>query len=429
VLAVEGRPAGSTLEGAHLAGITRWLASGDPGALDTQAASGPGASGDPPQVPAGDEIYLATSVTPARYDAGPSPRNIRLLLLKPVVRETASALAPVIRSFILLSAAVLIVTIGVGIVVSRGVTRPIAGLVRGTAEIARGNYDHEIAIPKGVELKFLATKFGEMSVSLKEKVHELGERNLALEMALRKLRETQEELIRTERLAATGKLTAQLSHEINNPVHNILSSLQTALKKTPADAPSRELVELAHDEVERLARLTRQLLTAYRESVSSPDPREAVDINRIIRDVAASSAEMLRQAGVAVDLSLADPLPTFAGSGDKLKQLFLNLVVNARDAMPTGGRLSISTASGDGQVTAVVSDTGVGIRPEHINKIFDAFFTTKGKVSGTGLGLSVSYGIVQQHRGTIRVASSPGSGATFTVTFPTDTATATEHAA
>ena len=428
VLAVGDRAAASTLDGPRLDGVIRWLRT--PGAAPTgeTADQPPGAiTAGPPSVKAGDEEFLATAIAPGPYDPGESAGGIRLLILKPILRETEDALAPVIRSFILLSVAVLVLTIGVGIVVSRGVTRPIAGLVRGTAEISRGNYDHVIAIPKGVELKFLATKFGEMSASLKEKVRELGERNLALEMALRKLRETQEELIRTERLAATGKLTAQLSHEINNPVHNILSSLQTALKKTPADAPSRELLEVAYDEVERLARLTRQLLTAYRESVSSPDPRLPVDINRVVREVTASSAEMLRQAGIAVDLELPEPLPSIAGSEDKLKQLFLNLVVNARDAMPRGGRLSISTSSGGGLVTAVVRDTGVGIPPEHINRIFDAFFTTKGKVSGTGLGLSVSYGIVQQHRGTIRVASEPGIGTAFTVSFPTDTGTIQEQ--
>ena len=313
----------------------------------------------------------------------------------------------------------LVVTIGVGFLVSRGVTRPIAGLVRGTAEISRGNYDYEMEIPNGVELKFLATKFGEMSATLKEKVRQLGERNMELELALRKLRETQEELIRSERLAATGKLTAQLSHEINNPVHNILSSLQTALKKTPADAPARELVEVAYEEVERLARLTKQLLGP--PGIGQPArPGKPVDLNAIVRDVAASSSEMLRQSGVAMDLHLAERVPSIRGSDDKLKQLFLNLIVNARDAMPDGGRLAISTSSGSGHVEVTVTDTGIGIPPENINRIFDAFFTTKGTVSGTGLGLSVSYGIVQQHRGTIRVKSQPGQGSTFTVIFPAE---------
>ncbi|HLF14634.1 MAG TPA: ATP-binding protein [Bacteroidota bacterium] len=414
-LTVDRRPAVTTLAGGEREGIARWLREG---ATDIDA--GPEAAQNLPSIPAGNESFMTTAIAPAGYGPAATRDQVRLVILKPIRRETELALEPVLRSFILLSAAVLVVTIGVGFLVSRGVTRPIAGLVRGTAEISRGNYDYAMEIPKGVELKFLATKFGEMSASLKEKVRQLGERNMELELALRKLRETQEELIRSERLAATGKLTAQLSHEINNPVHNILSSLQTALKKTPADAASRELLEVAYDEVERLARLTKQLLIVYRDSVTSPEPRKPVDINAIVRDVVASSGEMLRQNRVAVDLFLAERIPLIGGSDDKLKQLFLNLIVNARDAMPEGGRLSISSSAGDGRIRVAVADTGMGIPPENINRVFDAFFTTKGKVSGTGLGLSVSYGIVQQHKGTITVQSRPGQGATFTVTFPAD---------
>ena len=415
-LAVADRLAASTVAGGERDGVSRWLAGGAPGIAGDTGTAQRAAHRPVGRRNLHGDIAHAPGLRRVRRRGA-----VRLLILKPIRRETERALEPVLGSFILLSVAVLVVTIGVGFLVSRGVTRPIAGLVRGTAEISRGNYDYEMEIPNGVELKFLATKFGEMSATLKEKVRQLGERNMELELALRKLRETQEELIRSERLAATGKLTAQLSHEINNPVHNILSSLQTALKKTPADAPARELVEVAYEEVERLARLTKQLLTVYRESVTSAEPGKPVDINAIVRDVAASSSEMLRQSGVAMDLSLAERVPSIRGSDDKLKQLFLNLIVNARDAMPDGGRLAISTVTGSGRVEVAVADTGIGIPPENINRIFDAFFTTKGSVSGTGLGLSVSYGIVQQHRGTIRVKSQSGQGSTFTVTFPTET--------
>ena len=227
-LAVGNRLAASTVSGSEREGVSRWLADAAPG-----SNSGIDTSAEPPTVPAGDEIFMATSLTPPVSGPAGAREPVRLLILKPVRRETELALEPVLRSFIFLSIAVLVVTIGVGFLVSRGVTRPIAGLVRGTAEISRGNYDYEMEIPNGVELKFLATKFGEMSATLKEKVRQLGERNRELELALRKLRETQEELIRSERLAATGKVTAQLSHEIDDPVHNILSSLQTALKRPP----------------------------------------------------------------------------------------------------------------------------------------------------------------------------------------------------
>lgn len=408
-LVAGGRLVGATVGDAERPDVARWVA-GDRGADP---------SGDPPEFAAGEERFLSAAVTPAALGPASGGHRVRAVILSPIRRETEAALHPVIRSFALLSGAVLVVTVGVGFFVSRGVTRPIAGLVQGTAEIGRGNYDYEIAVPKGVELRILATRFGEMSAALKEKVSQLGERNRELELALRKLRETQEELIRSERLAATGRLTAQLSHEINNPVHNILSSLQTALKRTPSGAESRELLETAHDEVERLARLTRQLLTAYRESAAAPDPRAPLDLNALLREVASSSAELLRRNSIEVVHSFTGSLPPVLGSSDRLKQLFLNLIVNARDAMPRGGTLTLSTAAGGGTVTATVADTGVGIPAEHLDRIFDAFFTTKGKVSGTGLGLSVSYGIVQQHRGTITVASRPGEGAAFTVSLPT----------
>jgi signal transduction histidine kinase len=340
------------------------------------------------------------------------------LLLVSVSREVQSALEPVQNAFLVLSGAVLLITLAIGYLIARSITRPIADLVRGTAEISRGNYDVNIDIPKGVELKFLARQFSEMSVSLKEKIQQLAVRNEDLERALEKLRETQEELVKSERLAATGRLTAQLSHEINNPVHNILSCLQTALKRTPADAPERELLDVAHEEVERLARLTQQLLQVYRTSMAAPEQTVEVAINEIVRDVAAAYAPALDQRGIRIVSSLAEALPPIQATPDKLTQVFVNLLLNARDAMPDGGTITIATARHNGGVAATVADTGIGIPPENIHRVFDAFFTTKSKVSGVGLGLSVTYGIVQQFKGTISVRSAQGAGTTFTLTFP-----------
>lgn len=405
--------AGSTFAGEELSQMAAWLGIHGSAGLEPS-----GTAGDHPPITLSEELFKATSMRMNdSMTYGPSA-TVRLLILKPIRRETEIALAPVIRSFIVLSIVVLVVTIVVGLVVSKSVTKPIADLVSGTAEISRGNYDYAIQIPRGQELKFLATQFGEMSRSLKEKVQQLGQRNKELEMALRKLREMQEELIRSERLAATGKLTAQLSHEINNPVHNILSSLQTAIKKTSPDAPARELLDVAYEEVGRLARLTAQLLSVYRESVSTHDTGSAISVNEVLRDVVTSSMESLRKSNVRVDLVLGETIPPVRGSSDKLKQLFVNLVNNARDAMPDGGRLTITSSPVNGNVVVNVTDTGIGIPRENINRIFDAFFTTKGKVSGTGLGLSVSYGIVQLHRGKITVRSEPGRGSTFSVSIP-----------
>jgi len=339
------------------------------------------------------------------------------MLLKSINKEVNASLRPVMDTFIILSVIVLVVTAVIGYLISRSITKPIAVLVRGTTELARGNYDYRIQIKQGDELGFLSERFEEMSKSLKEKIHMLDFQKTELETALTKLKEAQEEIVRSERLAATGKITAQLSHEINNPIHNILSCLQTALRRAPKDSSERELLEVAFEEVERLAKLTRQMLDIYRTSMVQ-EAREPTCINKVIQEVLTSSGSVLKQQNVEVETSFTNELPKIAGLPDKLKQVFLNLFINAKDAMPGGGILSVQTLRQDGSVVVHVSDTGTGIAQEHINKIFDAFFTTKGKVSGVGLGLSVTYGIIQQHKGTITVKSQLGKGTTFTVSFP-----------
>ncbi len=362
------------------------------------------------------ERYAAT-LYPMNRRSSPSDPLIVYLLLKPIDREVRAAVAPVLNTFMVLSLIVLVVTGGIGYVISSGINRPIAALVRGTTEIMRGNYDYRIGIRTGGELKFLAQKFEEMSTSLSEKISQLGERNVELERALRQLKETEQELVKSERLAATGKLTAQLSHEINNPIHNIQSCLQTALKRSPPDAPERELIEVAYEEVGRLSKLTRQMLDFTRTSMMD-DEGHLTNLNDVIREVLAASKESFQQAGIEVNEALDPSIGAVMGSPDRLKQVFLNLFLNAKDAMPSGGTLRVGTWQRDGKILVDVSDTGIGIAPENINRVFDAFFTTKSKVSGVGLGLSVTYGIVRQHKGTITVRSALDEGTTFALSFP-----------
>jgi two-component system NtrC family sensor kinase len=212
-------------------------------------------------------------------------------------------------------------------------------------------------------------------------------------------------------------MTAQLAHEINNPIHNIQSCLQTALGRLPADIKGRDLINVAFDEVERLSRLTAQMLNLYRSSLVE-DEMSPTDLNNLLDEVVAITRDELAGNKIRSNQNIPAGLPKIRGSKDKLKQVFLNLIANARDAMPEGGELSIAAAARNGTIRVAVRDTGVGIPKEYLNRIFDAFFTTKGKVSGVGLGLSVSYGIVSQHRGSIEVESTVGQGSTFTVVLP-----------
>jgi signal transduction histidine kinase len=315
------------------------------------------------------------------------------------------------------------------------VSRPISKLVEAAESISRGDLEKPVPslslapVPgsgraEDDEMQFLALRFDEMRRSLREKIGQLdqvnrslSERNREIEEALRRLHRAQEELVRSERLAVTGRMTAQLSHEINNPIHNIRSLLESTVRKIDADSPARELVAVALEEVQRLAKLTRQMLDFYRGSVVEIE-RVPVDIRTLLTDLVRSNEQTLAASNVRIVLELPPAVPPILGSVDKLKQVFLNLILNARDAMPEGGAIRIDVLVSGGFIITRVADTGAGIQPEHLDRIFDAFFTTKREVSGVGLGLAVSYGIVRQHGGTIHVESVPGRGAVFTVRVP-----------
>lgn len=379
--------------------------------------------GTPLLLRANREEYLAAAFRLHRADTRES-HEVFLLIVKPLSREVRQAMAPILGTFGVVSLIFLTLTTIVGIVISRSITRPIANLVQGTTEISRGNYDYLIRVRGKDELSLLARRFMEMSSSLKEKITQLGtlnrdlvERNRELDETLRKLQSAQQDLVRSERLAATGKMTAQLAHEINNPIHNIQSCLKTALNRLPDSAKGRDLIDVAYVEVTRLSQLTVQMLNFYRTSLVE-DEMKPTNLNEVLDDVVKVTQVELHNKNIALHTQIDPALPQIRGSRDKLKQVLLNLISNASDAMPHGGRLDLRAGTTNGTVRLTVQDNGMGIPKENINRIFEAFFTTKGKVSGVGLGLSVSYGIVNQHRGTIEVESEAGKGASFTVVLP-----------
>jgi signal transduction histidine kinase len=346
------------------------------------------------------------------------------LIIKPLSSEVRQAMGSILGTFGIVSLIFLGLTTAIGLVISRSMTRPISQLVQGTTEISRGNYDYAIRVGGRDELGILARRFMAMSLSLKEKITELDklnrdllERNRDLDDTLRKLRSAQEDLVRSERLAATGKMTAQLAHEVNNPIHNIQSCLKTALGRIPEGTKGRDLIDVAYEEVNRLSRLSAQMLSLYRSSFVEEEMKPT-DVNEFMGEIIALAQSEIQDRNVLLRTEIEPGLPSIRGSRDKLKQVLLNLIANALDAMPEGGELVMCAARDNGTIRLAVRDTGVGIPRENINRIFDAFFTTKGKVSGVGLGLSVSYGIVSQHRGSIEVQSAPGKGSTFTVVLP-----------
>ena len=378
-------------------------------------------SAGPVKLSAGSETYLGTTLRPGR---GGDADGAVYLIVKPLSREVRQAMNSILGTFAVVSLIFLGLTSVIGLVISRGMARPISELVRGTTEIARGNYDYAIMVHGGDELGLLARRFMTMSSSLKEKISELGrvngdlvERNRDLDETLRKLRSAQEDLVRSERLAATGKMTAQLAHEVNNPIHNIQSCLKTALGRLPEGTKGRDLIDVAYEEVNRLSRLSAQMLTLYRTSLVEEDMRPT-NLNELLTEVVTLARGEIQDRKIELRTAIDPALPIVRGSLDRLKQVMLNLISNALDAMPGGGVLTLGAAADNGAVRLTVQDTGVGIPKENINRIFDAFFTTKGKVSGVGLGLSVCYGIVSQHRGRLEVRSTVGEGSAFAVVIP-----------
>jgi two-component system NtrC family sensor kinase len=231
----------------------------------------------------------------------------------------------------------------------------------------------------------------------------------------RALRNTQEQLLQSEKLAAMGRLTSQIAHELNNPLYGIMNTLELLKTEIPPENRRRKILEMALSETMRLSDLLRKML-----SFSKPDQeeRQPVDVNSIIDEILLLHEKQLKENDIDTVTSYSGQLPRVNASKNQLRQVFLNMVANARDAMPGGGTLSVATSAGRNHIIIEIKDNGTGIREEHIDKIFDSFFTTKGEVKGVGLGLSVCYGFIKDHGGDIKVKSRVGVGTTFTITLP-----------
>ncbi len=226
----------------------------------------------------------------------------------------------------------------------------------------------------------------------------------------------EEQLQISEKMASIGLLAAGVAHEVNTPLTGISSFTQILLEDAEPDDPKTKILEKIERQTFRAAKIVNGLLNLARPGRS--DTSGSVDLNAVINDVLALLDHQLAAGSVKVRRELsADPV-VVEGVEFKLQQVFLNLFLNARDAMPTGGWLSIRTRTDDQTAVVEISDTGAGIAPESLSRIYDPFFTTKAPGQGTGLGLSVTYGVVQEHHGAIECDSEPGQGTRFTLTLP-----------
>jgi len=227
------------------------------------------------------------------------------------------------------------------------------------------------------------------------------------------------QLSQADKLSSIGLLAAGVAHEVNTPLAVISSYTQMLAKQLQGDPQKSGLLEKITRQTFRASEIVNNLLNFSRTSGTE---FTNVDVNKVIGDTLALLEHQFKTSKIEVRSELTPDISTIQGNAGRLQQVFLNLFLNAKDAMPNGGKLSVATTNGD-LVSVLVSDTGSGIAPEHIQRIYDPFFTTKtapkqGQSRGTGLGLSVTYGIIQEHAGKIRVESHPGTGTTFALDFP-----------
>jgi len=228
----------------------------------------------------------------------------------------------------------------------------------------------------------------------------------------------EEQLQQREKLSSIGLLAAGVAHEVNTPLTGVSSYTQMLLGMFSENDPKHALLLKVRTQAERATNIVNNLLNFSR--TGSATEFGEIDIARVLDDTLQLLEPQLRRNQIEILRSYDRDSPRVYGNSGKLQQVFTNLLLNARDAIPDGGRITISTSSSeDGSLTIEVADTGVGIAPENVAKIYDPFYTTKGVGRGTGLGLAVSYGIVQEHAGHISVESTPGQGTSFRITLPT----------
>jgi two-component system NtrC family sensor kinase len=302
---------------------------------------------------------------------------------------------------------------------AKRISKPLKKIEEGANTIAEGNYRQEITVEAPKEIEHLASSINQMARELQKEKQELEEWGSTLEVKVKErteeVKKIHSQLFRSEKLASLGKLAAGVAHEINNPLTGILTNSSLLLDDLAKDDPRREDVDVIVKETIRCREIVKRLLDFARQTKPQ---KQLININGIIENIILLVRNQTSFRNISIEKILSDTIPEIMADKDQIQQVFINIIINASEAMSKGGSLKIESQLSRAADTIFVkfTDTGPGI-PDHMKeKIFDPFFTTKEQ--GTGLGLSISYGIIEQHGGDIDVESVLGGGTTFTIKLP-----------
>ena len=236
----------------------------------------------------------------------------------------------------------------------------------------------------------------------------------------RNLKISQAQLVQSGKMAAVGQLAAGVAHEVNNPLQIILSQVQLLMMRNQKNEALVKDLQLIESNVKRISRIIRSLLDFARHNSGEEDWKR-IDLVHLLTQTMELMRHLMEKAGIELLIqNEAEELPVVYGNVGEMEQVFLNLLINALQATPEGGQISVSVDIVDEMVIAKISDTGKGIAVEHLPRIFEPFFTTRENQGGSGLGLAIISGIVDKHKAKIEVESELGAGTTFTLTFPAD---------
>jgi signal transduction histidine kinase len=312
--------------------------------------------------------------------------------------------------------------VAVGVLARTLVSGPITSLLRGIDEVAKGDLSPALLSQRDDEIGAIATRFNEMTYSLRESRAETERQNHAKH-------ELEQRLGQTEKLATIGQLAAEIAHEVGTPLNVIAVRAKAIAKKAGETEVVTKNAEIIAEQTARITRIIQRLLDYTRRKVGTPG-HERVNLNELALTTMELLSAQFSASKVKTRLIRAEGLPAVEGDADRLQQVLINLLLNAAQAMPEGGSLTLETSQltrtrpglddskGQRFVQLEVTDTGVGIPAEIRDKIFDPFYTTKKGTGGTGLGLAVCSGIVKEHDGWIDVAQVPGGGTVFRVLLP-----------